>query len=52
MKKFNYSIIGCGNVAGGYEDKKIIKGIFSHANAFFKIGHFNPLACIDLKLNN
>ena len=25
MEKFNYSIIGCGNVAGDYEKKKKIK---------------------------
>ena len=50
MERFNYSIIGCGNVAGDYEKKKKLKGIYTHGNAFSKIGYFNPLACIDIKI--
>ena len=47
MEKFNYSIIGCGKIAGGYEDLKVVSGIYTHANAFSKTRKFTNLICID-----
>ena len=47
MEKFNYSIIGCGKIAGGYEELKVLNGIYTHANAFSKTKKFINLICID-----
>lgn len=48
MKKIiNYSLIGCGNIAGNYKSKQVLKGIYTHADAFSKIKFFKPLACFD-----
>lgn len=48
MKKIRYSLIGCGNIAGNYKNSQIIKGIYTHAEAFSKINNFDPIACFDL----
>ena len=45
MKKINYAIIGCGNIAGNYKIKSNFKGCFTHADAMSKV--YNPFVCID-----
>ena len=42
QKKLTVSIIGAGNIAGGFDEKKIAdsSGIFSHAGAYTKNGNF------------
>lgn len=47
MKKINYSIIGCGNIAGNYDLNKKLNGVYTHASAFNKNKFYNPIACID-----
>jgi predicted dehydrogenase len=50
MKKIRYSLIGCGNIAGNYKNSQILKGIYTHAEAFSKIKNFEPIACFDLDI--
>ena len=41
-------IIGCGNIAGGYDQGRPIGGWpYSHAGAYLRDGRFNLLGCID-----
>lgn len=45
--KLNVMIIGCGNIAGGYDMKLPQNLIRTHAGAYKASGKFNLLACVD-----
>ena len=49
MKTYKAAIIGCGNIASKHdEEKKIKKGIFTHAGAYKKVGRVNLVAAADI----
>jgi len=48
MEKYNVVIIGCGNIAGGYDEELSDSGWpLTHAGAFSRNPAFNLLACCD-----
>ncbi len=48
MKKFNVLIIGCGNIAGGYDLLQLEEVLpLGHAKAFSKHGSFSVRGCVD-----
>ena len=47
----NVLIVGCGKIAGLYEEKKT-KGAFSHAKAIKNNNYFNLKYCVDSKKNH
>ncbi len=48
MKKFNVLIIGCGNIAGGYDLLQLEDALpLGHAKAFSQHGSFSLRACVD-----
>ncbi len=44
---FNTVIIGCGNIAGGFDTKTSIDEPLTHAGAFTQHGGFDVIACCD-----
>ncbi len=47
MKKYKTIIIGCGNIAGGYDERVDAKWPLTHAGAFLAHGGFELIACCD-----
>lgn len=46
--KYKAAIIGCGQIAGGYDENKKTSGIFSHAGAYKKVSSIELIACADI----
>lgn len=47
-KNISVAIIGCGDIAGGYDERKKGSGIFSHAGAYRAIPHIEITAAYDV----
>mgnify|MGYP001417133913 CR=1 FL=1 len=50
MKKINFSIIGCGNIAGNYITKFKLNKKYTHANTLKSLA--DPLICVDANYKN
>jgi len=48
-KIYKAAIIGCGNIAGKYDEEKKSRGIFSHAGAFRESKRVKLIAAADIK---
>ncbi len=46
-KSWEVAFIGCGDIAGGYDERKRQKGIFTHAGAYQAYGKFSLAAAYD-----